>query len=410
MLAWMTPIIIGGAVCVARAADLSVATDFEGGSAQVVSVDQAARAIVIRPGGDAKRGWPCWWYLRVDGVQPGAALTLRVDGSQMKQADGSPLHWSWTLPDRATYSTNGHTWRHTEPGKRDGGSMTYHVEPDAETIWLAWGPPFTPADAARLVHTAAEHSPHAEAFELCKTNEGRPAPAMRITQDGRFDDANRRYIWVEARQHAWEAGSSWVCKGFVDWLLSDEEHAVSLRSMAIVYVVPIMDIDNTAVGNGGKEGLPHDHNRDWSDDPHYATVRAAQQRIAALDATGRFDLFLDLHNPGAGDKQPFYFISPREDLSAEAQANLDRFVAAGLTEISGPLKLSDKLRESGASYHKLWRYISKNWVTFHAHKHVVSVTLETAWNTPSSTTEGYLAVGMQQGRAIERYLREHTSE
>ena len=35
----------------------------------------------------------------------------------------------------------------------------------------------------------------------------------------------------------------------------------------------------------------------------------------------------------------------------------------------------------------------------------VSLTLETAWNTPDSSTDGYRTVGAQLGMAIEKYLR-----
>jgi hypothetical protein len=36
----------------------------------------------------------------------------------------------------------------------------------------------------------------------------------------------------------------------------------------------------------------------------------------------------------------------------------------------------------------------------------VSLTLETPWNTPHSTPEGYQLLGAQLGLAIERYFRE----
>ena len=67
----------------ASAVDLRVSTDFEGGSARVESVDQLARVIRFMPGGDPGRGWPCWWYLRVDGVAKGERLTLDLAGSDL---------------------------------------------------------------------------------------------------------------------------------------------------------------------------------------------------------------------------------------------------------------------------------------------------------------------------------------
>ena len=62
--------------------------------------------------------------------------------------------------------------------------------------------------------------------------------------------------------------------------------------------------------------------------------------------------------------------------------------------------------ESGAKYDpEAWTAISKNWVSHHTADHVVAVTLETSWNTPSSTAENYETVGRQLMIAVERYLR-----
>src|SRR5687768_3426520 len=40
-------------------AEISVATDFAGGSAKVLAIDQAMKTVRILPGGDPNRGWPC---------------------------------------------------------------------------------------------------------------------------------------------------------------------------------------------------------------------------------------------------------------------------------------------------------------------------------------------------------------
>ena len=109
-------------------------------------------------------------------------------------------------------------------------------------------------------------------------------------------------VWVQARQHAWEAGSSWVGRGFAEWAASDDPAAIDLRRRASIWYVPIMDVDRVAIGAGGKESTPRDHNRDWSDHPHYPAVAAAQSRILAADKAGRFDLFVDLHNPGSTER------------------------------------------------------------------------------------------------------------
>ncbi|MGC3967357.1 MAG: M14 family zinc carboxypeptidase [Pirellulales bacterium] len=261
-------------------------------------------------------------------------------------------------------------------------------------------------DAGELVDRLAAEHKYVTKFELAKSREGRAVPALVVDEKPEGgDDASRLGIWIQARQHAWESGGSWVGVGFIEWLTSDDPRAVALRKQATIYFVPVMDVDSVATGNGGKNQTPQDHNRDWSAKPHFPEVAAAQKRIAELDKAGRFDLFVDLHNPAPSDGQPFFFVSPDEELSPTVRRNIGAFVAAAKEEIVGPLKLSPNTRPSGANYSPQWQAISKNWVTANCRPHVVSVTLETSWNTAHSTTAGYTTVGRQLGLAIEKYFR-----
>ena len=56
----------------------------------------------------------------------------------------------------------------------------------------------------------------------------------------------RALVWFQARQHAWESGSSWVADGVARYAASDAGSA--LRSLADVVVTPIIDVDNVAMG------------------------------------------------------------------------------------------------------------------------------------------------------------------
>lgn len=401
-------VMLAGLSCGQAEADtFSATSDFEGGSGDIKSVDQATGTIVFEPSANPKRGWPCWWYIKVSGIGAGQTITLNLGASSVRMHNNQLLSSSWAMPLRATFSTDGKTWRHTAPGKKQGKRMVYQQKIDTAEAWFAWGPPFVPTDAQALVESIAKASAHATAFELCRTQEKRAVPALRISQAGAgaADDKDRLGIWIQARQHAWESGSSWVARGFIEWLISDDPRARALRKKTLIHFVPLMDVDNVAHGAGGKGQHPHDHNRDWSDKPVFAAVAAAIKSIKKQNDAGRFDLFIDLHNPGPGDHLPFYMISPLKDLSPQGRTNLLRFIDTTKTEMTGPLKFNRKPRESGANYDKNWTKISKNWVTHHAKQHVVAVTLETSWNTQNSTTSGYKTVGRQLGLAIERYLR-----
>lgn len=371
---------------------LTLTTNFPGGSATVEEIDQKKRLIRIHPADEKKYGWVCWWYFKVDGIKPGETLTLDVGNGV------------WATPTRAHFSLDGKTWKQTSPGKRNKKRIVYTQKIDGKTAWFTWGPPFVPADAERLVRNAAKKSQWATSFTLCKTRGGRSTPALRVSQPGVPDD--KRYgIWIQARQHAWESGSSWVCKGFLDWIVSDDAEAVALRKKATITIVPVMDIDNVARGAGGKNQVPQDHNRDWSKEPHWRSVAAAQFAIKKRDADGLFDLFVDLHNPGANARNPFFYAAPDELLKKPGQRNLKRFLAHAKSEMTAPLAFKGQVQRSGRNYSKQWKNISKNWVMLNCKPHVVAVTLETAWNTKDSNPAGYEHVGRGLGHAIEMYFR-----
>lgn len=389
MAAWA----LAAAVLAGRpATDLRVAADFPGGSAQVESIDAAVRTIRVRPAAHPDRGWACWWYFKAEGLSPGEVVTIDVGGGV------------WATPDRAAMSADGRAWRQTPPGERhEKGRIRYRVEAPGPEVWFAGGPPFVLADAREAVEAAARACPDgARAFELCRSREGRPVPAVLV---GPASGA-REAVWIQARQHAWESGSSWVARGFLEWLTSDDARARALRERAEVVVVPVMDADNVECGAGGKEQKPQDHNRDWGDDPHWPEVRAAQAELARRIGEGRLALFADLHNPGAGSREPYFYVPPRDLLGEEGRAGLEAFLAAARAEMTGPLRFSGRVEESGPGYHPQWERISKNWVTRRSAGRVPAVTLETAWNTPYSTAEGYRRVGRELGLAVERYLRE----
>jgi Zinc carboxypeptidase/Cytosolic carboxypeptidase N-terminal domain len=385
---------------------LMVESDFEGASVAGVEIDESARSVSFMPGGDPQRGWPCWWYFRIGDITPGEKITLRLRGSTApmpRMEPRKPLASSWAMPERATFSTDGKTWRHTDLGTPDEETMIYTLKPDSKSVFVAWGPPYTPKTAAEFVRTIAEKSPHAKATELCKSRGGLSVPMLHI-QEGERGKEKRFGVWVQARQHAWESGSSWVAQGFAEWLLGDDADAAWLRQHAEIFIVPIMDVDNTATGNGGKDELPQDHNRDWSPQPHWNEVVTAQRMIGEWVKEGRMDVFLDLHNPGPGDKKAFFYALPA-DLVKEPMLSLrDEFIKLAAARISEVFPMLDQPKYDGPKYHPLWRQMSGTWVSMNGNPHTVGLCLETSWNTPTSTTEGYRAVGSRLAASVCAYL------
>lgn len=368
---------------------LRVKSDFPGGSARILRIDQTNRVVHLNPEPYPDKGWDCWWYFKLEGIEPGETIELNVGNSV------------WATPDQAMLSVDNKTWKHTSPGERSRTRIVYRQTIDAKRAWFAWGPPFTKKHARELVASAARRSRAAHSHTPIKSRGGHGVPLVLFARPPIEGKAG---VHIQARQHAWESGSSWVAKGLVDWLASDDPRAVSLLNKATISVVPIMDLDSVEMGAGGKNQKPQDHNRDWSGDPHWPEVRAAQNAIKEADEKGMFDLFIDLHNPAPGNRSPYFYVPPKELLSEVGRTNLKHFIDCATAEITGPLKFEGKTIESGKSYDPNWAKISKNWVALNTSDHVVAVTLETAWNTPNSTQEGYMGVGRELGMSIERYL------
>ena len=197
----------------------------------------------------------------------------------------------FAAPKHASLSSDGKTWKHSAPGKRSGKLHTYEIVVPAETTWFAWGPTFVLADAKRLVEKTAKASVGAEAYVLCKSQDGHDVPALRWESKG---NGKQPSFWIQARQHAWEAGSSWVCQGLVEWLASEEEAAVKLRQSARIHVVPIMDVDNVASGGVGGQPLEQAEGADLGQGAsHSSLLTVALQHVDVLQAGG-----VELGGPG----------------------------------------------------------------------------------------------------------------
>lgn len=387
------------------AQDLKVFSSFENASATVLKIDQATQTLRIVPAGNPEQGMPNWWYFRVDGVDKSKPLILEVASAQVlikanPSKPGKKMAPAWTWPDRAAYSTDQQTWTQTSAGVKYDTHMQYLIQPESATLWLAWGPPFTSVNAIKLVDGLARDYHSASSLTLAQSLEGRRVPLLKIC-DSKTANSKRPAIWVQARQHAWEVGGSWVAAGLAHWLVSNDPQAIWLRQNAEIYIVPLMDVDHVATGNGGKHALPRDHNRDWDEKPHWPEVAAAQKHIKRLSNENRLNIFLDLHNPAAGNKVQTLYVLDKSYMGAEAFPRQERFIQL-MMEYFGEIKQN---RNNPKPANPDWEErVSEVWVLDHANPNTIAFCVETPWNVPAGTPEGYAIAGQKLGRAMEKLL------
>lgn len=378
---------------------ISVDADFPGGSIEVKAIDQTTHTLHLMPASHPQRGWPAWWYARLDGLPVGKKITFSISANPVAYMPSRVLAADWSQPECAVISQDNQTWLRTPGGKQDKLVRTYTFTATAARMWIAWGPPFVPSHAEELIDGLIAKIPGSEKFTVARTAGGRDVHGLKL-------GSGAASIWIQARQHAWEAGSSWTAKGFIDWVSGNAPEAIDLRKRATIYFVPIVDVDNVTLGAGGKEAVPQDHNRDWTDAPHHPEVAAIQMRLRELDQAGSLRLFIDLHNPGCRDHQPyFYGLFPEQLDTPERRDAHTRWIQHAKNHIAGPMVLEPKYRV--ADYQKKageHLRTSRTWIWANTHPRVVPVTLEIPWNTPDSTVEGYEKVGAQLASAVASFL------
>jgi hypothetical protein len=391
-----------------RDTSLTVSSNFESGSARILSIDKDKQFVSITPAGNPKRGMPNWWYLRIDHIDTSKTLLVEVVASDAAvYVDGGGLGGKlppgWTLPLRAACSTNGQTWAQTAEGSLSENKATYSIKTKSTTVWLAWGPPFTQKDAVEFVTRMERSNSCAKAFVLCTSKEGRSVPALQIMEENK-SLKQRPVIWVDARQHAWEAGGSWVGVGFVEWLLSNDERAKWLRQNTEVVFVPIMDVDHVSSGDGGKHALPQDHNLDWTASAHWPEVAASQKRLLAIANEGRMNIFLDLHNPGSGNQLQTLYVIDTEYMKPEAEPRKKRFVELMIKEFG---EIKQIAARPPVKHPELFHQVSVPWVLEHTNPQTIAFCVETPWNSPNGTTAGYRRVGQKLGNVVEALLHQN---
>jgi len=396
-------------VIIPMEASIEVISDFSGGSGEVTLLDSENQVVGLTPSLRESRGWPCWWYFRIEGAETGKPFSLRLSSNRRPFMEGRILPSSWSQPFRAAISTDNIQWQQTPKAKvTEDHTAIYSFPAPAPVFWVAWGPPFLPGHARDVLHELQGQIPESRIFPLARTRMNREVSGMEINPDSKDLPA----LWIQARQHAWEAGSSWVGKGFMDWLAGTSKDAEWLRTNVAITYIPIMDVDSVAVGAGGKDSRPRDHNRDWDQNPVYPEVKAAQDRIRPWLETGKPFAFIDLHNPGPGEGRPFFF-GPFQynNWDEEHKTRYELFLRKAIQHMTPPLAIQERYRITSyvKSQEELDR-MSSNWIRNRGNEKTIAVTLETSWNTPNSTISGYESVGRKLGLAVTAYFRETLRE
>ena len=244
-----------------------------------------------------------WHFFRMDNVA-GRDLTLALTDfvGEYNDKPGACPMYAETIP---VFSYDGKTWTHFPAMGWDStnkeATLKFHAA--SNTLWIAHIPPYTHGDLLRLL-ADVDHSPYARIEVIGKTVQGRDLHLVTVT-DFSVPDEAKKTVWLQARQHAWEAGTSYVMEGALRFVTSDDPRAAELRRKVVFKFTPMMHPDGCANGWVRFNANGFDVNRHWDKVdlrdkeklrlmPEIWYVKRAI--FAQVDSGRRIDLMINLHN------------------------------------------------------------------------------------------------------------------
>jgi hypothetical protein len=277
-----------------------LSSDFEGGNIRDVQHLGPAHLRVNVPGEtdqDGRNRQANWYYFRLDGVK-GKDLTIEL-ANLAGEYNYRPNKGAVTADTPPYFSYDDEAWEPVRDFTYDANEpkLIVRLRPSSDRLWIAHVPPYTSRHLNRLRREIGGHPAFRES-EIGRSLGGRPLVLWTIA-DPAPPPANRKVIWLMARQHSWEASTSWVAEGLVRFLLSADPLAAEIRRRAVFKILPLCDPDGVARGGVRFNGKGFDLNRNWDTPDVEKMPEIAAQRGAIaewLKAGNALDLFLSLHN------------------------------------------------------------------------------------------------------------------
>lgn len=229
-------------------------------------------------------------------ARPGSKLTLEFRNLD-NVWNGQPGSVAGELKTVAV-SEDGRGWKTLATESLAGNRVQLKLEMRGPKLYVARAEPYRLSDLDRLVASIRGHR-SVEMAPIGRTVGGRDLEMIRIG-----DPAAPYRVFVRARAHPWESGSSWVAQGLIRKLLAQDEDARKFLEVYSVSILPMANKDGVARGGTRFNLNGKDLNRNWDApaDPRLAPENAAlEQWLERTIAAGRRPhLAIELHNDGSG--------------------------------------------------------------------------------------------------------------
>ncbi|GAA5222320.1 M14 family zinc carboxypeptidase [Membranihabitans marinus] len=379
---------------------IKLTTEFPNGGGEVLLKKMDPITIQVVPHNQNDGGWSkIWWHFQVEGISPNENIILNIE-------KGSGF------AEQVFYSYDDENWALTNSGNIiDIDGIEYvqiHHVMRGEKISFAYDLPYRMKELESKLLPQLQGVPRVKVVDYCKSSHGRVVKAIQLKNTGKKSD--RKYgIWLQARAHSFEAGSSWVLHELTKWLISNDLLALQLREIADITILPIVDVDAVEEGRTGKNQKPYDHNRGWSEaKSHWPEVNVTKSKLNKMSSKEMLDMFIDFHGPG-NKSHPYFIIAVDKNLKTDIQrTNRQKFFdvlgARSFDENTSKTQSMHQFFYSKREWKSQNHDSSNMWVGQNTTNNVINLTLEVNMGTPLSTLDGYQVEAITLGKAISKYF------
>ncbi|WP_350656350.1 M14-type cytosolic carboxypeptidase [Psychrobacter sp. S1-30-MNA-CIBAN-0213] len=274
---------------------MHITANFDAGNIDVINLDDKKDIqLAIRP--DVGGKFFQWFNFRLSG-QVGEQYVLDiVNAGEASYVKGWENYQAVASYDREYWFRLPTTYK--------DGKLTIVADLECETIQIAYFAPYSYERHQDLLAAVQTH-PLVTLEHLGETLDKRDLTLVKISNGDSNSDANKRNIWITARQHPGETMAEWLVEGLLYSLLdSDNATARLLLEKANFYIVPNMNPDGSVRGHLRTNAVGTNLNREWSN-PSLEKSPEVFHVINKMEATG-VDLFYDVH----GDEAlPYVFLA-----------------------------------------------------------------------------------------------------
>ena len=205
--------------------------------------------------------------------------------------------------------------------EKDANSQNFHtltfsfdfskITTDTKYVYFAYCYPYTYSQLSTYLTSLNIYKKILRMDSIGQTLDNNKLYMLIITNfEDSFDTlANKKAIIFTARVHPGESSSSFVIQGLIEFLLSNEPKAISLRKNYIFKIVPMLNPDGVIRGNFRMNSVGKDLNRMWMEEneENSPSVFYCHKMIQKTLNSRNIHFFCDFH--GHSSKNNFFLYS-----------------------------------------------------------------------------------------------------